>query len=109
MPIEVKCKIHELAKDLNIASKELVELLKEKSKSGKKYTTMTVIDASDISIVMDTVTKKHSVASFDEYLASAQPIVSNDATFAPAAEEAPAEKAEEKKEEVKEEKKESLF
>ncbi len=105
MPIEVKCKIHELAKDLNIASKELVELLKEKSKSGKKYTTMTVIDASDISIVMDTVTKKYAVSSFDEYLASAQPIVSNEGAFAPEAKEEPAAAPAEEKKEVREEKK----
>ena len=103
MAIEVKCKIHELAKDLNIASKELVELLKEKSKSGKKYTTMTVIDASDISLVFETVTKKHEVGSFEEYLASAQPIVSNESAIAPAEEKAAP--AEEKKPEAKSEKK----
>ena len=78
MPIEVKCKLHELAKDLELQSKDLVELAKKIGVKDKKYTTMTVLDKNEISVIMNSITKEHSVESFDAFLSSAQPINQNE-------------------------------
>jgi len=64
-----KCKVSDLAKDLNITSKELIEVLGEYTEGQKK--TSTILTEEEINIALEIYSKKNEVANFDEYFASA--------------------------------------
>ncbi len=63
-----KYKIHELAKDFNLNSKEVIELLTSNGFDSKK--SMTALDPREIEVVFEVLTNKHAVKSFDEYFAA---------------------------------------
>ncbi len=88
MPRE-KYKIHELAKDFGMNSKDIIEILAKLDDEPRKHTT--VLDDKQLDFVFETVTQNNQVESFDAYFA---------ATAAPKAEEKKQEK-EEPKAEVK--------
>ena len=70
--------MNEVAKDLNVENKDVIEALKPFSDEPKKY--MTALTEEDLDVVFDTFTKENSVESFDAYFAEredAQPTSSS--------------------------------
>jgi len=88
MAMNTKQKLGDVAKDLNVPTKELVDLLSSADNEKKRTT---ALSAEELNLVFETYTKKNSVDNFNSYFASGK------------AEEAP--KVEEKKEEKNDEKK----
>ena len=73
-----KYRVNEVAKDLNVENKDVIEALKPFSDEQKKY--MTALTEEDLDVVFDTFTKENSVESFDAYFAEredAQPTSSS--------------------------------
>ena len=73
-----KYRVNEVAKDLNVENKDVIEALKPFSDEPKKY--MTALTEEDLGVVFDTFTKENSVESFDAYFAEredAQPTSSS--------------------------------
>lgn len=73
-----KYRVNEVAKDLNVENKDVIEALKPFSDEPKKY--MTALTEEDLDVVFDTFTKENSVESFDAYFAEredAQPTASS--------------------------------
>ena len=71
-------RVNEVAKDLNVENKDVIEALKPFSDEPKKY--MTALTEEDLDVVFDTFTKENSVESFDAYFAEredAQPTSSS--------------------------------
>lgn len=64
----VKYRVHEVAKDLGVASKEVIALLKEYLGEEKKH--MTALTEDELNIVFEYYTQKNQVESFDEYFAT---------------------------------------
>jgi len=62
-----KYRVNEVAKDLKVANKQVIEALMPFSQEQKKY--MTALTEEDLDIVFDIFTKENSVASFDKYFA----------------------------------------
>ena len=65
----IKYKAGDLAKDLGVQNKELLEVVSKKFGEGKKYTTP--LTEEEINYVFEYYTKARQVESFDAYLASA--------------------------------------
>lgn len=63
----IKYRVHEVAKDLNVPSKEVVDLLKKYFGDTKKH--MTALTEEELDIVFDYYTQKNNMESFDEYYA----------------------------------------
>lgn len=63
----IKYRVHEVAKDLNVPSKEVVDLLKKYFGDTKKH--MTALTEDELDIVFDYYTQKNNMESFDEYYA----------------------------------------
>ena len=63
-----KIKISDLAKDLNMTSKELVSFIETALGTEKK--TAGSVDEAEFGIIIEKITKKNSVKSFDEYFAT---------------------------------------
>lgn len=64
----VKYRVHEVAKDLGVPSKDVIDLLAKHFKEPKKH--MTALTEEELNIVFEHFTKKTQVQSFDEYFAS---------------------------------------
>ncbi len=64
----VKYRVHEVAKDLNVPSKDVIDLLAKHFKEPKKH--MTALTEEELNIVFEHFTKKTQVQNFDEYFAS---------------------------------------
>ena len=62
-----KYRIHELSKDLNVPSKELVGLLK--SYFDNSYSHMTSLSEKELDTIFEHYTRKNEVDSFDDYFA----------------------------------------
>ncbi len=82
----VKYKIHELAKDFDLKSKKVIDLLTPYSEGEKK--SQTSLTADELDIVFDVLTQENSVSSFEAYFAMKKP--EPKAEEAPAAAETPA-------------------
>ncbi len=65
-----KYKIHEVAKDFGMNSKEIVELLKGYSDAERKHTT--VLEDKELDFVFEKLTKEYEASSFDAYYASGE-------------------------------------
>lgn len=86
----MKYKVSEVAKDLNVPNKEVLDILKD---YGEPKKSVTALVEDELDIVFETFTQKHNMESFDAYFASAQqPVVTRQEDEAPRAEEKPAEK-----------------
>ena len=93
--MEIKYKLHEVAKDFNRQSKEVIELLAKYYEEPRK--SQTALTPEELNIVFDYFTQTNQVESFDEYFAMAP----EPKKEAPKKEEAtPAPKPEEKKEKI---------
>ena len=82
----VKYKIHELAKDFDLKSKKVIDLLTPYSEGEKK--SQTSLTADELDIVFDVLTQENSVSSFEAYFAMKKP--ETKAEEVPVAEETPA-------------------
>ena len=87
MAVVVKYKIHELAKDFNLKSNKIIDLLAPYSDTPKK--SQTSLTSDELDIVFDKLTKENSVENFNAYFAMERPA----APEAPAPEEAQPEAA----------------
>lgn len=64
----VKYRVHEVSKDLNIPSKEIIDLLGKHFEGPKKH--MTALTEEELSVVFEYFTQKNQVESFDAYFSS---------------------------------------
>ena len=65
-----KYRLHEVAKDLGVASKEVVDLLAERIPGERK--SMTALNEQELSVVLNHYTNQNQVESFDEYFAAGE-------------------------------------
>ena len=65
-----KYRVHEVAKDLGVPSKEIIELLGKYFPDTKKH--MTALETKELSVVFEHYTKKNEVENFDKYFAEAK-------------------------------------
>ena len=66
-----KYRVHEVAKDLNVPSKDVLELLDGyKADPNRKH--MTALSEQELNYVFETYTQKYQVESFNEYFAQAE-------------------------------------
>ena len=66
----IKYKLEDLAKDLNMQSKDIAEMIKERFKAVKKPSTL--LTDEELNYIFEKVTSEKSVSSFDKYFASKQ-------------------------------------
>ncbi|MCM1543843.1 MAG: translation initiation factor IF-2 [Ruminococcus sp.] len=86
-----KYKVHEVAKDFGLGSKDIIELLNNHMPKERKHST--VLEENELDLVFESLTKAHEVADFDAYLNSAKKAEPEK----PAEEKAPVEDGSEKK------------
>lgn len=67
----IKYKLSDVAKDLNVQNKEVVDLLNEKFGEVKKHTTP--LTEEELDFLFEHYTKQAEVPNFEEYLASGSP------------------------------------
>lgn len=65
--MEIKYRVNELSKDLNVPTKEVIELIDQKFGEVKKNTANLTVEELDF--IFETYTKKNAVKDFDEYFA----------------------------------------
>ncbi len=65
-----KYRVHEVAKDFDIKSRAVIELLAKYFGDTKKH--MTALEENELDIVFETFTQENQVESFDEYFAEAE-------------------------------------
>ncbi|GHU81596.1 hypothetical protein AGMMS50284_1790 [Clostridia bacterium] len=63
----IKYRVHEVAKDLDVPSKDVVDLLKKHFGTAKKH--MTALTEDELDVVFDDFTQKTSTDNFDDYFA----------------------------------------
>ena len=66
-----KLKINEIAKDFNVSSKEIVELLGNYNADGQ-YKSQTALGADEVNYIFDALTQKNQVKNFDSYFAAGE-------------------------------------
>ena len=64
----IKYRVHEVAKDFGVASKDIIALLKEHLNVEKKH--MTALDEEELNFIFEYYTQKNQVLNFNEYFAS---------------------------------------
>lgn len=64
----IKYRVHEVAKDLDVANKEVLDILGKYVKEPKKH--MTALEEKELDIVFDRFTQDHAVKNFDAYFAT---------------------------------------
>ncbi len=92
----MKYRVHEVAKDLNVPNKEVIDALQKYCGETKKH--MTALTEDELDIVFETFTQGRAVKNLDEYFAQAQkkeapPVVTVEQEPAPAPKAAPKENA----------------
>ena len=86
-----KYKINTMAKDLNMKSKDLLDLFTKLGMTGRKHSS--VVETEEFNVVMEALTSKKQVANFDDYLAGKVTIARKDDASAPKPEPAKQESA----------------
>ena len=61
-----KYRVHEVAKDFKLSTKEITEILTKYSQTPKNH--MQVLEERELAIIFDYVTQKHQVESLDAVL-----------------------------------------
>ncbi len=64
----IKFKVSDIAKDFAVTSKDIIALLADYVKEPKKSSS--ALEPDEMGLLFDVITKKNSVASFDEYFAT---------------------------------------
>ena len=67
----VKYKVHELAKDFDMKSNAVIDLLKQFDETPKK--SQTSLTSDELDIIFDRFTTEHSVENFDSFFAAKKP------------------------------------
>lgn len=98
----VKYKVKEVAADLGVSNKKIIDILGEYCGITKK--TMTALEESELDMIFDVITKENSVDSFDSYFATRNARL-DDAEAKENSQVQPEEKAEKKQASAKNEKK----
>lgn len=98
----VKYKVKEVAADLGVSNKKIIDILGEYCGITKK--TMTALEESELDMIFDVITKENSVDSFDSYFATRNARL-DDAEAKEDSQARPEEKAEKKQASAKNEKK----
>lgn len=98
----VKYKVKEVAADLGVSNKKIIDILGEYCGITKK--TMTTLEESELDMIFDVITKENSVDSFDSYFATRNARL-DDAEAKEDSQAQPEEKAEKKQASAKNEKK----
>ena len=70
MPV-IKYRVHEVAKDFNIKSNSIIEMLGKYFGDTKKH--QTALENAELDIIFDTLTQDNQVESFDSYFAMEKP------------------------------------
>ena len=65
-----KFKVSDIAKNFELQSKEIIEILSKFTDGEKKPSTS--VEEKDLEILFDLITKDHSVDNFDAYFSSAE-------------------------------------
>ena len=68
---KTKYKVSELARDMKVSSGEIIDILQKSFEGVKKPAT--ALSSEEISFVLEKLTQKHAVTSFDEYFAAKPP------------------------------------
>ena len=66
----IKYRVHEVAKDFDMKSKDLINILSEFFEEPKK--SMTALTEEELNVLFDVLTQRNQVESFDEYFAQAK-------------------------------------
>ena len=66
----IKYRVHEVANDFNVQSKDIVNILKKYFEEPKK--TQSPLDENELSIVFEEITQANQVESFDAYFAAGE-------------------------------------
>ena len=83
----IKYRVHEVAKDLNVPNKEVLDVLQKYCEETKKH--MTALTEEELDLVFESFTQSHSLPSLDTYFADNQEAETEaEAAKAPAAEKA---------------------
>lgn len=61
----IKYRVHQIAKDFKVPSKEIIGILKQYTGEDKKH--MTALNENELSIIFEYYTQKNSIENFDEY------------------------------------------
>lgn len=64
----IKYRVHEVAKDLNVPSKDIITLLGQHFDTPKKH--MTALTEEELNVIFEYFTQKNQVENFDSYFAS---------------------------------------
>ncbi len=64
-----KYRVHEVAKDFDVSSKVILDIVSKHFDGQKK--SMTALEEAELDVIFDTMTKENSVESFDAYFATA--------------------------------------
>ena len=67
----IKYRVHDVAKDLNIPNKDVIDAIQKYCGETKKH--MTALTEQELDCVFESFTQSHQVASFDEYFAQNTP------------------------------------
>lgn len=100
MAIENKYRVHEVAKDFGVSTKEITEILTQYAKTPKNH--MQVLDDGDLSVIFEYMTQHHQVADMEQTL-SAQ-VAMREGENAPAKEQKPQAEKDAKQQAAKENK-----
>ena len=68
----VKYKIHEVSKDFDVSSKDIINLLKEKLGVDKK--SQTSLEDTELDLIIDYITQTYAVENFDEFFAAGETV-----------------------------------
>ena len=66
----IKYRVHEVAKDFDVPSKTVMQILKEHFDSEKKA--QTALEEDELNVVFDAITRSKAVDSFDDYFAAGE-------------------------------------
>ena len=67
--MQIKYRVHEVAKDLGVSKKEIIDLLDGKF-GGEPRKHATVLSEEELNVVFEHYTQNHQVENFDSYFAS---------------------------------------
>ena len=65
-----KYRVHEVAKDFDMQSKKVIELLAKYFDDQKKH--MTALEENELDVIFETFTQENQVENFDAYFATAK-------------------------------------
>ena len=100
----IKYRVHEVAKDFGVTSKDVISLLKEHLNVEKKH--MTALNEEELNFIFEYYTQKNQVVNFNEYFASKDEIKEEGAEERPKSKPKKSAKKEISKTEIKEKPKE---